>query len=247
MILRRAHRQGIGMEETFRFWFWMYVCAMAGAHFYKVLVDDFSIFAADPSLLFRVNAGISSAGALNGGLWPGLLWCRYRGLSWRETLRRLDLAAYVIPVAFLFGRLGCALAHDHPGVPSTSWIAVQFPEGPRLDLGLIEFLFLIGLSALFWILDRRPWPPGFFFGLFGVVYGGFRIWLGTLRLEPDRFHGGAGILIGLAGWAAMLALERNHRHDNRTPGSRPPRAQRPGVAECSIDVSHRNLREVVKE
>ena len=57
----------------------------------------------------------------------------------------------------------------------------------------------------------RPRPAGFFFGLYGVVYGGFRIWLDTLHVQPMRFWGGAaGVLIGLLGWVAMLALERSH-------------------------------------
>jgi prolipoprotein diacylglyceryltransferase len=51
---------------------------------------------------------------------------------------------------------------------------------------------------------------GFFFGLYGVVYGGFRIWLDTLHVQPARFYGGmAGVLVGLLGWAAMLALQRS--------------------------------------
>jgi phosphatidylglycerol:prolipoprotein diacylglycerol transferase len=109
----------------------------------------------------------------------------------------------------MLGRLGCALAHDHRGLASTSWIAVRFPEGPRYDLGLVEFLFLIGMVIAFRILDRHPRPVGFFFGLYGVVYGGFRIWLDTLHLQPLRFYGGAiGVAIGLLGLAAMWRFNR---------------------------------------
>ena len=64
-------------------------------------------------------------------------------------MRRLDIIAYAMPIGWMIGRLGCTLAHDHRGLASTSWIAVNFPEGPRYDLGLIEFLFLIGWSLLF--------------------------------------------------------------------------------------------------
>ena len=119
------------------------------------------------------------------------------------------MIAYSLPFAWMLGRLGCALAHDHRGLWSTNWIAVRFPEGARYDLGLVEFLFLIGLAALFRWLDRSGRPAGFFFGLYGVTYGLFRAWLDTLHIQPFRFFGGAtAVLIGLAGWAAMAWFAR---------------------------------------
>lgn len=203
IMVRRAHRMGIRAEEMFRLCFWVFVSGLIGAHVAKTVMED-PAFPTDPTRILTTSVGIRSLGGISGGLIGGLLWCGFRKLSLFETLRRLDIIAYALPFAWMFGRLGCALAHDHRGLPSTSWIAVQFPEGPRYDLGLIEFLFLIGLAILFRVLDRRPRPVGFFFGLYGVVYGGFRIWLDTLHAQPARFYGGAaGVLIGLAGWAAM--------------------------------------------
>jgi phosphatidylglycerol:prolipoprotein diacylglycerol transferase len=209
-ILVRAHRQGIPPEQMFRFCFWVYVCAMAGAFLSKIVLDDFPAFFVDPARAFRVSMGVRSVGGISSGFLAGLVWCRVHKLSALDTMRRLDIIAYAMPLGWMIGRLGCALAHDHRGLASTSWIAVAFPEGPRYDLGLIEFLFLIGMVSAFWFLDRRPRPAGFFFGLYGVVYGGFRIWLDTLHVQPARFYGGAaGVLVGLAGFAAMLALERS--------------------------------------
>ncbi len=64
----------------------------------------------------------------------------------------------------MIGRFGCALPHDHRGFASEPWIAVKMPGGPRCDLGLIEFLFLIEMVIAFRLLDRRPCPVGFFLG-----------------------------------------------------------------------------------
>lgn len=133
-------------------------------------------------------------------------------------MRRLDSIAYAMPIGWMIGRLGCTLAHDHRGNFSTSWIAVNFPEGPRYDLGLIEFLFLIVMVTAFRLLDRRPHPLGFFFGLYGVVYGGFRIWLDTLHVQPMRFYGGiAGVVVGLTGWIVMWALIQRGREAQAAP------------------------------
>jgi phosphatidylglycerol:prolipoprotein diacylglycerol transferase len=209
-ILVRAHRQGIPVEQMFRFCFWVYICAMAGAFLSKIVLDDFNGLLADPSRVFRASLGVRSVGGISCGFLAGLVWCRFHRLSALETMRRLDIIAYAMPIGWMIGRLGCALAHDHRGLDSTSWIAVNFPEGPRYDLGLIEFLFLIAMVIAFWLLDRRPRPVGFFFGLYGVVYGGFRIWLDTLHNQPARFYGGAaGVLVGLLGWVVMLVLERS--------------------------------------
>lgn len=203
-MLRRAQRRGIDMEEMFRLCFCIFVCGFAGAHLAKTAMDNVPAFLADPSLVLRSSGGIRSLGGFSGGLLGGLIWCRLHRLPAFEILRRLDIVAYALPLAWMFGRLGCALAHDHRGLPSTAWIAVQFPEGPRYDLGLIEFLFLIVLATAFYLLDRRARPAGFFFGLFGVAYGAFRIWLDTLHLQPLRFYGGAaGVAIGLLGWLLM--------------------------------------------
>ena len=120
----------------------------------------------------------------------------------------LDTIAFALPFGWMIGRFGCFLAHDHRGDLTASWIAVQFPEGPRFDLGLIEFLFLIVLNGLFYWLDRQPRPVGFFFALFGVVYSAFRIWLDTLHTQPFRFYGGMfGCAVGIAGWLAMRRLQ----------------------------------------
>lgn len=183
---------------------------MFGAFFSKILWEDFPAIVADPSLIFHEPLGVRSVGGISCGFLASVAWCRYHKLSVLETMRRLDIIAYAMPIGWMIGRLGCTLAHDHRGLASNSWIAVNFPEGPRYDLGLIEFLFLIGMVIMNRLLDRRPRPVGFFFGMFGVVYGGFRIWLDTLHLQPNRFYGGiVGVLVGLAGWAVMLALERS--------------------------------------
>lgn len=210
VILLRAHRAGVPVEQMFRFCFWVYLSAMIGAYFSKSVLDDFPAFLSDPSRIFRVSLGVRSVGGISGGFIGGIAWCRFHRLSLLETMRRLDIIAYAMPLAWMIGRLGCALAHDHRGLDSTSWIAVKFPEGPRFDLGLIEFLFLIPVVIWFRFLDRRARPVGFYFGLYGVVYGGFRIWLDTLHIQPMRFYGGmAGVAVGLLGWWAMWRFQRS--------------------------------------
>jgi prolipoprotein diacylglyceryltransferase len=138
-----------------------------------------------------------------------ILYCLVRRLSRFETLRRLDLLAFAMPMAWMIGRLGCALAHDHPGPFSTRWIAVRFPEGARYDLGVMEFLFLIGVTATFHLLDRRPRRIGFYLILFALLYGSFRIWLNP----KDLYAGLFAILVGLLVLAHSVRAQPAKKRD----------------------------------
>lgn len=213
IILRRARAHGIDPEMMSRLYVWMLLAGLIGADLVKTVLPSPRIFLQDPLLVLRTSRGIASLGGLGGGLLGGLLWCLLHRLSRFEILQRLDIIAYALPFAWTFGRLGCTLAHDHRGLPATAWIAVRFPEGPRFDLGLIEFLFLIALAAGFYLLDRRPRKVGFFLGAYLVIYGLFRIWLDTLHFQPLRFLGGTWLcLVGLMAWSAMVWFARRQAH-----------------------------------
>ena len=111
------------------------------------------------------------------------------GLSRAEIFRFFDAVAYAFPFAWIFGRLGCSFAHDHLGVESASWLAVDFPGGPRFDLGLLELAYTLPLAILFHLLGRRPRATGLYLALFFVLYGPVRFLLDTLRATDVRYGG----------------------------------------------------------
>ena len=208
IVLKRAGRRGIDRDLIFRMSFWTIVCGLGGAHVAKMAMDHWQQFAANPWIVFQPG-GIRSLGGFIGGLLGAMAYCRWRGMAFFETFRLLDVMAFALPFAWTIGRMGCFLAHDHRGNFTSNWIGVRFPEGTRYDLGLVEFVFLIALSAWFYWIDRRPGYAGFFFGMFAVVYGAFRVFLDTLHVQPFRFYGGLfGIAIGLAGWMAMKSFKK---------------------------------------
>ena len=98
-----------------------------------------------------------------------------------DARRFADLSAYAFPFALFFARMGCAAAHDHPGRPSDAWLAVRFPTGPRLDMGLLEWLstpLLIGLVVL---IARRTSRPGVMAGALALAYSMLRFGLDFFR------------------------------------------------------------------
>ena len=190
MLVRRAGQRGLDANLAADLALWMMIPGFFTAHlafvfFYsppgRVLEDPFS--------LVRIWDGISSIGGIAGGILGGWVLLRRRKLSSGEIWKYIDAVAYAFPFAWILGRAGCSVAHDHPGIETASWLAVQYPEGARFDLGLLEFFYTIVTVGTFLLLDRRPRPTGFYFTLFMLLYGPVRFYLDTLRINEVRHFG----------------------------------------------------------
>ena len=103
----------------------------------------------------------------------------------------------------MFGRLGCSIAHDHPGLHSDAWFAVRYPDGGRLDLGLVELLITVPLALACFRLLRTPRPWGFYAGVICTYYAPLRFLLDFLR-ERAGVNVGQALLAG--GDARYLGL-----------------------------------------
>ena len=115
----------------------------------------------------------------------GLIAWKYR-FKVKDTLSYCDTAGSTFPIGWVFGRMGCSVAHDHPGMKSDAWFAVPWngnPANGRFDLGLYEMLFTIPLALTFLYLMRRPRPYGFYIGLMSVAYAPTRFAMDFLRAQ----------------------------------------------------------------
>lgn len=219
IAVRRGRPFGFTREFIAKLTLLSALSAFAGAHLFNLLYHPDSIAAAfaSPATLVTRYHGISSFGGFFGGLIAALILFRMSRLSLRDSLNLGDCFAFALPFGCMMGRAGCALIHDHPGVRSDSFFAVAYPGGTRLDLGLIEVLFLSGVAALFLVFKRYTWPAGFYPATFFMLYGPFRLWLDTLRVDAPRYFGWTvdtyaavlAICIGLGSFAAMMRLLSN--------------------------------------
>lgn len=207
---------------------WMLVTGILGAHLFSVIFYFPDELRADPWLLLRVWEDVSSFGGMIGGIVGAFLFfaLRARQLGARSRLAYLDAVAFVFPFGLVFGRLGCALAHDHPGSITTFPLAISLRStaaqtfiqhvyqaaGQPLpvasstmgfhDLGFYEFLFLsfIVLPAfLYW--NRRRRRPGFYLNAFALLYLPVRFALESLRVADARY-----LRLTPAQWVAALTL-----------------------------------------
>jgi phosphatidylglycerol:prolipoprotein diacylglycerol transferase len=205
ILVMRGHRLGLAYERTEEMCLWAALAGATGAFLFRNVYAPpaWTAVLANPAVVF--GRGVSSFGGFFGGFAGILAFFRWRKIGFPERWMYLDAAAFALPFGWIFGRIGCALVHDHPGVRTMNWLAVNFPGGPRYDLGLLEVFFLFLLGCAFLLLDRKPRPSGFYFGLFFTVYGLFRLALDQLHVDPpryfaitvDQYAGSAAALLGI--------------------------------------------------
>ncbi len=218
-----------------------------GAHVYTVLFY-FPERLTEQGLisLLKVWEGFSSTGGFLGGFVGIAVF--YGWIRKRDVWRMADLIAYGFPVGWLLGRVGCAVVHDHIGIPTTLPIGLHFPAthyaaGVRHELGLYEAALTVPMVVLFFWLGRKDRPPGFFMGLFFTLYAPIRFGLDFLRnqdlanadaryvgLTPAQW---AMIALGLAGVGVMVWALRRPRFEpwpldgSTNQGGAPPAEAQP--------------------
>jgi len=212
LYLRRARQWGLDPGIAGWLSLTMVASGLAGAFLFRWAYLP-AVLARDPWIWLKTTSGAASFGGIAAGLLAAAIYLRWRGIRGPQALTYLDALASVFPLGWIFGRTGCSLIHDHPGLRSDSFLAVRYPEFPRWDLAVVEVLFLaVFVIPVFAVLNRGRRPPGFFLGAFLALYGLFRLWLDTLHVDPPRYLGftvdqlayGVTALAGLGLLAAML-------------------------------------------
>lgn len=228
MLERRLAVASLDPVIVHRLGGWMLAAGIVGAHLFSVILYFPEDLRTDPWLLLRVWDDVSSFGGMIGGLVGALLFFRLRAahLGSRIRLAYLDAIASVFPVGLAVGRLGCALAHDHPGVVTTSPLAISL-ESPTAqayirgvyaaagralpsdiramgfhDLGVYEFTFLLLVvvpAFIYWLRKQRE--PGFYLVAFAMLYLPVRFALDTLRVADARY-----LWLTPAQWIAAATL-----------------------------------------
>ncbi len=182
--VRRASRRGLSRAGFESFATYILIFGFVLSHVLDVLMYRPRDALRDPLELLRLWNGISSYGGFLGCIVGAFVW------SWTKKEPILpygDQVAAVFPVGWIFGRAGCATAHDHVGRLSDSPFAVAFPDGlylpagPRFDLGLLELFFTIPIAATVLWYARKPRRAGAITGLLCVLYAPIRFPLDALR------------------------------------------------------------------
>ncbi|HEX6767196.1 MAG TPA: prolipoprotein diacylglyceryl transferase family protein [Polyangiaceae bacterium] len=200
--LRQARRLGMSDRAVLSFTGWVAVSSFFFAHFLDALFYYPRDVLADPLFLFRLWEGLSSFGGFTGALIGAIAWRIHHKAAF---LPHADVVASAFPLSWSFGRLGCTVAHDHPGLRSDFLLAVRYPDGGRHDLGFYELLVTVPLALAFLLLRRKPRPWGFYGGVMCTYYAPIRFLFDFLREGPDTT--GTGIVPGDARYFGLTPAQ----------------------------------------
>lgn len=187
------------------------IAIFLGSHWFEILAYQPERILHDPWVLLRIWDGIASFGGLL-GLLASATWFAARQKI--PFLVSTDVLLYGGIHAWVFGRLGCTVAHDHPGLFTNSWFSVRWPVNDpdqilnvahlpgRFDLGLFEFLYTFVMLGIVYFTHRRwSWRPGFTTGVIFVSYAPVRFLFDFLRVIDKRY-----LYLTPAQWGSIALL-----------------------------------------
>lgn len=240
LATRRARQRGFDLDLLNSFITWMLVLGFIGGHVLDEIFYHPDEILKNPLSLIKLWEGLSSFGGFSGAFIGIVLWKYFYSSpvhvatlkvpTWLakeplviyrpRILRRprpipifpfADLILAVFPVAWIFGRSGCSVVHDHPGAfaspdalfavaygrgPSTHYGPIELIMGnrPQYDLGLLELMFTIVLAGLLALTWRRKLPTGTYAVVTSLAYAPVRFAMDFLRVRDidgaDPRYGG---------------------------------------------------------
>jgi phosphatidylglycerol:prolipoprotein diacylglycerol transferase len=221
---KRAKQRRLDIDKLNSFITWMLVAGFLGGHMLDQIFYHPQEVVRRPWSIFLLWEGLSSFGGFIGALIGVILWKYFEAVPVLRTplftlskfKRRAepmpimpfcDLILSVFPVAWIFGRSGCSVVHDHQGMkaPAGHLLAVAFgpPDpartvrlgtenwaielrhgsSPHFDLGLLEMMFTVVLATLLALTWRRKLTTGTYIAVVALAYAPVRFAMDFLRIR----------------------------------------------------------------
>lgn len=178
LLTRQAERDGLDSTPLQDYAPWGVGVGIVAGHFFHLFAYHPEELSKSPFQVLKVWDGLSSFGGLIGGILAAVFFFKARKLRFRDYA---DAFALSVAPGWAVARLGCFAVHDHRGVRTDFFLAVDFPGGARHDLGLYDALFLFGLTALLWSLRNGNRLRGKLLPLLSLLYAFGRFFFDSLR------------------------------------------------------------------
>jgi len=188
-----ALKEGVDLQEMRNAVAWAVVVGFVGAHLAAVIFYTPERITEDPLILLKIWDGISSYGGFIGAFFGLFIYYRSQGKPW---LHQAEICLQALVLGWIFGRMACFIAYDHPGAPTDFFLAQEYRDGVvRHNLGFYEFLYtLLVIAPVMFYLRTKDLKPGVMslalVGLYAPVRFMFDFLRATdLQSSDDRYFG----------------------------------------------------------
>ena len=202
---RETRKRGKAIEPLARFLGWAVAGGIVGGHLVHLFLyhpEELHTSWGAWQIL-KVWDGLSSTGGVVGGVVAAAIFFPAVGARFRDYA---DALALGLAPGWAVARLGCFSVHDHPGVLTDFFLAVNFPAGARHDLGLYDALVLFALSVLLHTLSRSGLLRDRLLPLLGLLYGCSRFLLDFLRARDLEYVDARHFGLTAAQYGAVLLV-----------------------------------------
>lgn len=185
LILKLGRIQNLSKDILLDFFIWTLVGGIIFARIFHVLIYYPKYYFGNPVEILKIwNGGVSSLGGFIGAFFVAFIIIKIHKLKIKDFLKYADVLVIGFWLGWAIGRIGCFFIHDHLGHLTNFFLAVNFPNGARHDLGLYEvFLALIIFILCISLYKKYKEKVGaILFGSF-IFYSFFRFFLDFLRAK----------------------------------------------------------------
>lgn len=210
-IKTQASRYELDRRVTFELLLIALLVGFPSAHILGVLWSTPELVWENPMTLLYLNEQLDSFGGFFGVTLGFLVYFKIRKKHIQPLFAYLDCATYALCSAWIFLRLGCAFAHDHPGRPSANFLAIQYPEWlyggiPRHNLGLDEAVGTLFIFIILYRIDRKPHQYGVISATLLILYSILRFFLDYLRATDLVYSDERYVSLTIAQWGCLFLL-----------------------------------------
>ena len=158
--VHQGRQVGVSAREVVEMGILVVIPAYLGSHILMLVLYYPQKLLQNPSIMLNFDQGLSSIGGLVTAVLAFYIYLALTGNRSRWLVFG-DVLMQGFIVGWIFGRLGCTLIHDHPGILTDFFLAVPYPDGMRHDLGFYEFLYtLFVLFPVSVVIAKKHLPAG---------------------------------------------------------------------------------------
>ncbi|KFE68346.1 prolipoprotein diacylglyceryl transferase [Hyalangium minutum] len=188
IVVKQSAKQGLDPNPIHDYAPWGVGAGVVAGHLVHLLFYHPEELSKSPFQLFKVWDGLSSFGGLLGGVIAAIIYFKIRGVSFSKYA---DAFALGVAPGWGVARLGCFVAHDHPGSRTDFFLAVNFPAdvygGPRHDLGMYDAILLFAITGVLFALRNSGKLQNRLLHMLALLYAPGRFFFDTLRATDLRY------------------------------------------------------------